>query len=225
MIELRSTRGFHVDGVKVLVYGGSGAGKTTLIKTLPSPVVLSAEGGLLALKNEDLPFIQISTMDDLNEAYSWAATSDEARQFDSVALDSITEIADVCLQAEKARNKDGRAAYGEMADRMAEMIRRFRDLPGKHVYFSAQAEKAQDDMGKILWGPGMPGAKLAQRLPFFFDEVLALHVQRDAAGNLFRVLQTQADDRWTAKDRSGELDAWEYPDLGAVIAKIQGGAA
>ena len=42
-IKLKSTRGLHAQGVKLLVYGQAGAGKTSLIKTLPDPVVLSAE--------------------------------------------------------------------------------------------------------------------------------------------------------------------------------------
>ena len=33
------------------------------------------------------------------------------------------------------------------------------------------------------------------------------------------------DGLWTAKDRSGRLDAWEPADLGIVIRKIAGGAA
>jgi hypothetical protein len=32
----------------------------------------------------------------------------------------------------------------------------------------------------------------------------------------------QSDGLWQAKDRSGKLDAWEAPDLGAIISKIGG---
>ena len=46
-INLKTTREVASDGVKVLVYGGSGSGKTTLIGTLPDPVIISAEAGLL----------------------------------------------------------------------------------------------------------------------------------------------------------------------------------
>ena len=51
-VELRSTAGFVQEGVKVLVYGQAGAGKTRLIQTLPTPVIISAEGGLLSLREE-----------------------------------------------------------------------------------------------------------------------------------------------------------------------------
>lgn len=220
-IKLKSTRGLHAQGVKLLVYGQAGAGKTSLIKTLPSPVVLSAEGGLLSISDADIPFIEINSMATLEEALNWCA-SEEAAGFQSVALDSISEIAEVILGHEKRVAKDPRQAYGAMQDAMAYVIRAFRDLPGKHVYFSAKLEKAQDEMGRILYAPSMPGNKTGQALPYYFDEVLALRVEKDADGSTQRALMCDSDGLWIAKDRSGKLDAWEAPDLGALIAKIGG---
>jgi phage nucleotide-binding protein len=220
-ISVKRTSALTAGGVKILCYGQAGAGKTTLIASLPTPITLSAEGGLLALQGADLPFIEIASMADLHEAYSWLG-SDEARQYESIAIDSISEIAEVCLIAEKRTAKDPRQAYGAMIDQMSEVIRAFRDLP-RHVYVSAKLDKSADELGKVAYAPSMPGAKLGQALPYFFDEVLALRVERSEAGEPVRGLQTQGDGIWTAKDRSGRLDAWEPADLGAIIAKIGGG--
>ena len=222
-INVKTTGSLAANGVKVLVYGQAGAGKTSLVKTLPNPIVLSAEGGLLSLQDADLPFIEIGDMDTLKEAYTWLTSADEAKAYQSVALDSISEVAEVVLHHEMKKNKDGRAAYGEMNTTMQELIRAFRDLPGKHVYMSAKLEKSQDEMGKMLYNPGMPGKSLTQGLPYFFDEVLALRVERDAEGVTQRALMCDSDGLWLAKDRSGKLEAWEAPDLGAIIAKMQGG--
>lgn len=220
-IKLKNTALLAASGVKLLVYGQAGAGKTSLIPTLPAPIVLSAEGGLLSIQDSHLPFIEIASIDDLKEAYAWLKASDEAKDFQSVALDSISEVAEVVLAAELRKNKDGRAAYGEMNSTMSELIRAFRDLP-RHVYMSAKVEKAQDEMGRMLFNPSMPGKTLTQQLPYFFDEVLALRVERDAEGNTQRALMTDSDGVWLAKDRSGKLDTWEAPDLGAIIEKIAG---
>jgi len=217
-ISLRSTKDVSSRGVKLLVYGAAGAGKTSLIPTLPKPIVLSAEGGLLSISHADVPFVEISSMEDLNEAYSFVLESD----FESVALDSISEIAEVCLNTEKKIAKDPRQAYGAMQEQMAELIRAFRDIPGKHVYMSAKLDKSQDEMGRILYAPSMPGNKMGQQLPYFFDEVLALRVEKDAEGVAQRALMCDSDGLWAAKDRSGRLDAWEAPDLGDVIRKIGG---
>jgi len=222
-INLKKTGSLSASGVKLLVYGQAGAGKTTLIKTLPSPIVLSAEGGLLSIQDADLPYIEIASMDDLREAWTWLNT-DEGMAYQSVALDSISEIAEVCLNAEKKATKDPRQAYGAMQEQMADIIRAFRDLPGRHVLMTAKLEKSQDEMARILYAPSMPGNKTGQSLPYFFDEVLALRVERDADGNTQRALMCDGDGSWLAKDRSGKLDTWEAPDLGAIIEKIGGRA-
>jgi len=221
-VLLKRTKEATAQAVKLLVYGQAGAGKTSLIPTLPTPVILSAEGGLLSIADTNLPFIEITSMQELKEAYQWLTGSAEAAEFESVALDSISEIAEVVLNAEKKINKDPRAAYGAMQEQMADIIRAFRDLPGKHVYMSAKLEKTQDEMGRVLYAPSMPGNKTGQSLPYFFDEVLALRVEKDAEGNTRRALMTDGDGLWLAKDRSGKLEVWEDADLGEIIKKIGG---
>lgn len=222
-ISLKRTGSLSASGVKLLVYGQAGAGKTSLIKTLPNAIVLSAEGGLLSIQDADLPFIEIGSMDDLREAYQWL-TGPDGQGYKSVALDSISEIAEVVLNTEKKATKDPRQAYGAMQEQMADIIRAFRDLPGRHVLMTAKLEKTQDEMGRILYSPSMPGNKTGQQLPYFFDEVLALRVEKDGEGNTQRALMCDSDGLWLAKDRSGRLEAWEAPDLGEIINKI-GGAA
>ena len=222
-ISVKTTGSLSANGVKMLVYGQAGAGKTSLIRTLPDPIILSAEGGLLSIQDADLPYIEIASMQDLEEALVWL-NSEAGAGFKSVALDSISEIAEVVLNHEKKVAKDPRQAYGAMQEQMADIIRAFRDIPGKHVYMSAKLEKSQDEMGRILYAPSMPGNKTGQALPYFFDEVLALRVEKDANGNTQRAIMCDSDGLWNAKDRSGKLGAWEAPDLGEIIAKI-GGAA
>jgi phage nucleotide-binding protein len=219
-INIRRTSGLTANGVKLLVYGQAGAGKTSLIKTLPNPIVLSAEGGLLSIQDSDLPYVEINDMETLREAWKWLTESADAKGFQSVALDSISEIAEVVLNAEKKATKDPRQAYGAMQEQMSDIIRAFRDIPGRHVYMSAKLEKTQDEMGRVLYAPSMPGNKTGQSLPYFFDEVLALRVEKDGEGSTQRALMCDSDGLWLAKDRSGKLETWEAPDLGAIINKI-----
>jgi len=220
-INLQSTNTVVSAGIKMLVYGAAGTGKTCLIPTLPSPVILSAEGGLLSISDQNIPFIEVKSMDTLREAYAWLTESEEAKQFASVAIDSISEIAEVCLGNEKKVNKDPRAAYGEMQTTMAEAIRSFRDLP-KHVLMTAKLEKSQDELGRMLYSPSMPGNKTGQALPYQFDIVAALRVEKDAEGATQRALMCDTDGLWQAKSRVRGVEVWESPDLGEIISKAGG---
>lgn len=223
-IQLRSTKDFGRNaGVKVLVYGRPGAGKTRLCATAPAPIILSAESGLLSLSDEDIPVQQITSIDDLTEVYAWLYGSEEAKCYRTVCLDSVSEIAEQVLAKEKAAVKDGRKAYGEMQDRMTRLLRAFRDLPGRNVYFSAKMEKMQNEEGMILYQPSLPGKTLSQGVGYFFDEVFAFVNIKDEDGNLIRCLQTSSDTSYEAKDRSGKLSFYEAPDLSMVFRKIAGG--
>ena len=177
---------------------------------------------MLSLSQFELPYIEIKNMTDLWEAYTWLTSSEEAKPFETVCLDSISEIAEIVLAAEKLKTPHGQKAYGEMQEQVTKMIRAFRDAP-KHVYFSALVERSQDEMGTVTYQPALPGQKVGPKLPSFFDEALALRLERDAEGNTHRALMTNSDGSWVAKDRSGKLNpAWEPPDLGAIIRKIGG---
>ena len=209
-------------GVKILVYGVSGIGKTCLCATAPRPLICSAEAGLLSLKGVSIPVAKISTVEDLTEIHAWAAKSAEAKAFDTICLDSVTEIAEVVLANAKKLVRDPRQAYGELIEKMTLVIRAFRDLQDKHVYFSAKEEPFRDADGVTRYGPSMPGKALGPQLPYFFDEVFAYRTTRTKEGANYRFLQTSVDLQYVAKDRSGLLDTAELPDLGAIILKIQG---
>lgn len=213
-MQIKTTKAIHDNGVKALVYGVAGSGKTTLAKTMPSPLVISAEGGLLALAGTDIPYVEIAKLEDLTEVLAWLQ-SDESADIKSVMLDSISEISEVCLTAEKSKTRDGRAAYGALAELMRATIRKFRDLPNRHVLMIAKADCTEGQ-----YAPSMPGKTLTQDIPYFFDLVLALRIERDADGNTKRALQAKPDGIWAAKDRSGKLPAFCPPDFSKLIEVI-----
>lgn len=221
-IQLKSTKDLaRANGIKILTYGGAGAGKTTLCATTGEPtVIISAESGLLSLHGTDIAVIEVTTIADVHEAYAYLLT-EEGQQFRWVCLDSISEIAEVVLSNEKKISKDPRQAYGALQEQMGDLLRAFRDLPGRNIYMSCKMDRQKDEAtGSMLYSPSMPGAKLGQSIPYLFDEVFCLRVERDAEGNQQRMLQTFRDYNFDAKDRSGRLDPFEQPNLAAIAAKI-----
>jgi len=217
-IKIETTRK-EVHWVKMLCYGESGIGKTSLCGTAPRPIIISAEKGLLSLADMDIPVIEVKNLSEVREAYKYLQSADE---YDTVCIDSLSELAETLLAEFKKETKDPRQAYGRMGDEMAEIVRKFRDLPNKHVFFICKQQRTQDEFtGKISYTPLMPGKAFAVNLPYFFDIVGCLRVgKKDKAE--FRYIQTQPSMQYEAKDRSSKLDASEKPDLTYIFNKIKG---
>ena len=218
------------NGVKILVYSSAGMGKTLLCATAPTPIIISAESGLLSLnpKNQqkilgqvvDIPVITITTYQELQEAYLFIKNDPHAQKFQTICIDSITEVAETILANAKLEFKDARQAYGVLIENTVKLIKDFRDLPGKHVYMSAKQAKFKDETtGGMLFGPSMPGNALPQQIPYLFDEVFNLNIAKSEQRE-YRYLRTQPDLQYDAKDRSGALDAIEQPNLSNIINKI-----
>ena len=209
--------------VKDLVYADSGVGKTTLIKTAPRPIIISTESGLLPLAGLHIPVIKVNTYDEFIEAYQYVTDEANIGMFETICLDSITDLAESILSAYKKEHKDPRQAYGKLNDDIAEAIRAFRDIDTHHVYFTAKMNRVEDsNSGIARYGAMMPGKTLAQAIPYFFDEVVCLQMAEDEDGNKYRYLQTQPSVTHTAKDRSGKLDDPEEPNLQVIFDKIVG---
>lgn len=223
------------NGVKMLVYAPAGHGKTMLAATMPEPILMvSTENGMRSLSpaNQMRVFrrvatiqpVKIDTIKDLCELADSLEKSSDYEAFPSVALDSASDIAQVVLNKALAKASDPRQAYGKLQEEISTVFRRFRDLPKQHVLFICHMEKEKEEAtGRLLFGPSMPGTKLSQQIPHFFDEVFHLTVFTDEkTKQKSRWLLCQPDGiKFQAKDRSGALDEYEPANLTEVINKIQ----
>jgi hypothetical protein len=221
MIQIQSTANAGSEGIKCLLYGGSGTGKTPALGTAPSPIIISAESGLLSLRSQNLPFIEIKSYANLLEAYQWCLQSTEARQFYTLCLDSISEVMEVLLNEEKRKSRDPRKAYGELLDQGLQIARSFRDMKNKAVIIVAKEEYVKDEsIGAMLYQPMLPGSKLGPQLPYFFDETFQMLVGKDAQQKDVRYFRTKRTFQHVARDRSGRLDEFEPANFTHVFTKI-----
>jgi len=218
-------------GAKLLVYGESGVGKTTLCQTAPGKtLVVSMESGLLSIKDApNLDAIEVKEAFEIEQIAE--LLENKTLDYDTVCLDSVTEMAEILLSQEKAKSKDPRRAYGEVIEVMIKTMRRFRDLPMHVVFIAKQSRERDESSGMFHYQPMMVGAKLPTQIPYFFDEVLVLRTFDDENEKgktvTSRWLQTKIGQNYIAKDRSGKLEGFESPDLAAIINKLgfAGGAA
>lgn len=209
-------------GVKFLVYGAAGVGKTLLCATASRPIILSAEAGLLSLRKWEIPVIEITCYEQMVEAYNYLMSS-AGDAYDTICIDSITEIAEVAITASKAKYKDARLAYGDLFSQMMNIVRLFRDMPRFNVYFSAQQTYEKNEMGVFKYTASMPGKQVGKSIPYALDEVFHMDIGKDAStGQSFRFLRTEPDLNYEAKDRSGTLNKFEEPNIINIINKIKG---
>ena len=221
-IKLTSTQ-TETNRVVVLVYGKSGVGKTRLIRTAPKPLIISTEKKLLSLRRDNIPLLKVATLDEIDEVLNLLEHDERFQRFETICLDSISDMAERILDSEKQRNKDKRAAYGALYDEMIIRIKRFRDLERFHIYFSAKEERLVDDTGLetiTSYQPSTPGSKLGAQLPYVLDEVFRYMVGRNKDGKTVKWLSTCEEPEHAGKDSSGALDRRERPDLTAIFNKI-----
>lgn len=216
---IRSTADISLaDGIKGLVYGNPGMGKTRLLASAPQPcLVLSAEKGLISLKNYAMPYVNITSLLELQQVRQWLLSDRSSYQFPSIGIDSISDIAESLLGTEKLKkNADAHGrAYGIMADMIEAELKAFRDLPSRHVIMIAKLGTATDEFNRRYNAPDFPGKQLVKDAPYVFDFVWQL-VREPIPGNAVQAwykLRCHPDNMNIAKTRNGERFAeWENAD-------------
>jgi hypothetical protein len=194
--------------------------------TAPNPIIISAERGLLSLADKDVPVINVTTPDEFEEAYQLVLTS---KDYETICIDSISEVAEVMLSKYQGKYADGRKAYGELNIESMKLMRKFRDIFGKHVFMIAKELRITDDYtGITSFVPSLPGKTLVRENPYLFDEVFSMQIgetNKDGVTESYRFLQTQPSITHLAKDRSGKLNPIERPNLTMIVNKIMGKSA
>lgn len=220
-------------GVKSLVYGPPGGGKTPMITTAPRPVLLVTEPGLLSMRGSNIPAWEGYTADKIDEFFKWCGQSNETKNFDTICIDSISQLSEIVLTKYLGTCKDGRKAYGELSRVVMDYVDQLYFMPQKHVYIIAKESKQEE----IVWSftgpmpvqntvikkiPYFPGQDLNIKVPHRYDEIL-----RVAKGMIPGVQGEQRfirtggpEHELLARDRSGKLSEYEPQDLTALFNKI-----
>lgn len=207
-------------GCKALIFGAPGSAKTPLISTAPRPVLLACEAGLLSMKGSNVPTWQAFTGDRIDEFFRWLFTSAEAKNYDTVAIDSASQLADVYLQEalsgkSKSGNKaHGLAAYGIMATAVMDHLRPLYYLQNKHTYVICKETEVS-----TMKRPYFPGQQLNAEVPHLYDFILHLGIKNvPGVGNTLAFQCNQTYDV-LSRNRTGNLSDYEQPDFGKLVQK------
>lgn len=208
-------------GIKAVIFGPPGSGKTPLLETAPRPIALITEPGMLSMRKSNLPcWNAINSPKEIEEFFKWLRSSNEAKNYDTVCMDSLSQMAELIIREELGRNKDGRKAYGEMSRRVMDHLEFLFYMPQKHTALlckQAVIDGANEAKVRI---PSFPGQDLGVKVPHLFDAFWHLDKHRiPGVAQPTRALLTQANFSTMARDRSGLLNEYEPADLSQVFHK------
>ncbi|GAF76247.1 unnamed protein product, partial [marine sediment metagenome] len=208
--------------IKALIYGASGSGKTTfggsaIAKDNSKVLFLSAEKGLMSIKDKKPKYVEIKSMSDLIEAYTYLNIEDH--KFETVVIDSITEISNILkLEIEKREGHTMQLQnWGEIKNKLIGVFRDFRDLPMNVIFLSQEAYITDEDkIRKIV--PSLDGKGATTAIPRYCDTVGYIKV--DIKGN--REIFTDHNIKYVTKDRHNCIDGLlEFTDWIKAIKKTK----
>ena len=249
-------------GPKIVILGPSGAGKTSLLRTLPAEMLASTlfidiEAGDLAVADLPVASVRPRTRNECRDlacalggfnpalpasvAYSEAHYNEVTENADLARLtgftilfvDSLSAAARLCFTHSEQQpeaftdrgRKDLRAVYGLHARSMLGWLNQLQHARERTVVFVAVLEKNTDELNISTWQPQIEGAKTGRELPAIVDEIITMNWVDFGGGKpSVRAFVCTNPNAWgyPAKDRSGRLEQFEPPNLGALIEKLTG---
>lgn len=217
--DLRPAKDFAQHfGCKAVIYGPPGSAKTPTLNTAPRPLLLATEPGLLSMRGSNVPTYEAYTAPRIDEFFKWFFNSTETKNFDTLGIDSTSQIADTYLQAALKTNKHGKAAYGEMANKTMEHLRTLYFTRYKHTYLIAK-EGSFEEASTRIRKPYFPGQALIVDVPHLYDFVLRLAKVPIPGHGEQRAFQCNASYDVSARNRTGNLSDFEPPDFSALVNK------
>jgi len=197
--------GFDPDRVRMLVYGESGAGKTTFASSWPSVLFLDIDDGLASVR---IPVDRVRIEDwyVLGDVFDFLQRGEHA--YRTVCIDSANEAQRLAMDSVLEEFPEIRRSYGSLPsmsdygkalDDFDRMIRAFKSLPINLLVISQVAPKQYEvDVVK----PQFIGKHTANNITRMMDIVGYLY--KAEGGNNARILTFDAVE-FVTKDRSAVL--------------------
>jgi hypothetical protein len=239
------------------MFGKTGIGKTSQLKTLPESTTLfvDVEAGDLAVRDWRGDCVRTATWPEFrdltvllagpNPAMPAEAPFSEAHyrnaaerygdpdrfaKYETYFIDSLTALSRLALvwtktqpqaTSERTGKPDMRGAYGLLGAEMIGALTHLQHARNKNIVFVAILDERLDEFNRRIFVPQLEGTKTAAELPGIVDEVVTLAEIRADDGSSYRafVTHTMNPYGYPAKDRSGQLDLLEPPNLRALIEK------
>jgi hypothetical protein len=207
---------------KMLVHGPSGAGKTRFASTWPNPIIFDIEGGTMSIdKGMDVAVVEKGqiTLATLNEYIDWLATAD-AKQYETVVIDSLTHLQNEFLAEKLPGAKDPRQVYGAWMQYVRETMNKLFNLD-KNIVVICRSKMGEDIEGAEKLFPELAPSAFTM-IPALVDFALVITGETTGLGNNAKTTQyayAQHPKYWT-KTRA-IVDPKFAPTYEAFVAAVK----
>lgn len=164
-------------------------------------------------------FMEINSLQDLKDLYNFL--KNEKHDFETVVIDSITEINDIIKTEIETRNKRNMQLqdWGILQKEIKDILRKFRDLP-MHIIFLAQETTEKDEEKIVKYLPSLNG-KSATEIAYYMDTVGYCFI--DKLGN--RKIGTMPNEKYLTKDRTNVIEGGENQNFSEWVEAMKKGIA
>ena len=191
--------------IKALVYWPSWSWKTSFWWTAKNVLFASAENGLLPLAWKNIPYVEIKSLEDLIDLKNFLEKQEH--NFETLVIDSITEISDIIKNWIEKRNKRKMQLqdWWELATQIEWIIKDIKNIDINVIVIAQELnitdeEKIQRIVPSLNW-------KSSTKICYYMDVVGYIYV--DKAGN--RTMITSQNDKLLTKDRTWKI--WNSNEL------------
>ena len=231
------------DTTKMVVYGKSNTGKTSLVRTIRKDKVLIVDAEKQGLDSiDDLATQSFRLYEDstgkavprhkryerLQKFLTHIVTPEGRKEgFKWLVFDSISEISQNIMEAEKYAQEQKKAngekvnnfeLWGNYKEKMIGLLKDLRDIVGYNVLCLALVDEVKNEDGIKEQSVEIEGNSCKQRVPAIFSQCFYMYV--DPQGE--RKFITSSTNGFIAKDRSRKTEKIEPADIDHIIKKIKG---
>lgn len=202
----------HQSKKKILIYGPSGVGKTSLYDGIKDALILDVEEGTSVLRKKKemqeygTRIFPLKSWEDLNGVFKLLESGQMT--FTNIVLDSITDMVELCkdhvLETQQRRRVSDETPsqqdYGVISERMRKMLRSFRSLDANIVYIARERHLKDEETGAERVRPDVSG-KLQDDLPGAMDVTVYMRANNEGA----RFAGFNLTGKYLAKDRTHQF--------------------
>jgi hypothetical protein len=229
---IKNTKNDTSKFMSYLIFGASKTGKTVLSTTVPSNELLfiNIENNLSSIYGADVNLVDAFSYEELLKIVDTLDAMESKPKW--VFIDSLSYLSYILIQQElSAKSNDGKkvhgmVAYGEMASKIKDIIRRLKNMPFNLVCIAQQGMIKDEITGGLIFGASFEGKMLEQDLPYMFDAVVATRVVNFGDGQNTYVLQCKPCSQYQVGVRtpygkdSNVIQGFEKPNLIELHNKI-----